>query len=63
MDLLAPILCLLVAAGALLRGFVGEYARSGRVEPHELVPSLPWALVSAAFVLLALWTLPLGSWR
>ncbi len=52
-----------MAAAAFLGGFVGEFCRSGRVQPYEIVPSLPWALVSAAFVLLALWMLPYGILR
>ena len=60
MDLLASILCFVAAAAAFLSGFVDEFSRSGRVQPHEIVPSLPWALVALAFLLLGFWLLPYG---
>jgi hypothetical protein len=62
--------CFLMAAVSFLNGFVTEYRQSRRVGPYAIVPTLPWAVAAALFVLLGLvallrqgvpwWCLPLA---
>jgi hypothetical protein len=69
MALLLPIVCFICATLAFLNGFLTEYRQSRRRGPYATVPTLPWAVAAAIFVVFGLlllpydiawWTLPLA---
>jgi MFS-type transporter involved in bile tolerance (Atg22 family) len=58
MDLAFSIACFIVGALAFLNGFVTEYRQSRRIGPYAIVPTLPWAVPAASFVVFGLWFVP-----
>jgi hypothetical protein len=55
---IVAILCFAASAIALTIGVVTEYRQTRPREDNAIVPTLPWAVASALFVVLGLFSLP-----
>ena len=54
MTLIVAIVCFTIAAAAFLYGFITEWRQTRTTKYNAMVPTLPWAVVAAIFVVFGL---------